>query len=119
MSFTLCTSGAIVQKAGLNVNSTAAASGALLSAFCDQAEGLICAETRWDFVGNYTSVNTQVKLALQDCCSSLAAIKLINYDMSGYTSRTEAQTMLDVLKDNAQTTLSNLKIADSNKIRSL
>ena len=27
-------------------------------------------------------------------------MKIINYDMSGYTSRVEAQTMLDVLKDN-------------------
>ena len=119
MSFTLCTSGAIVQKAGAYVNSTAAASGALLSAFSDQAEGLICSETRWDFVTNYSSVNTMVKLALQDCCSSLAAIQLINYDMSGYTSKAEAQTMLDVLSSNAQKHLSNLKNADSNKIRTL
>jgi len=40
---------------------------------------------------------------------ALAAIDVINYDMSGYTSRTEAQTMVDILNDKANTTIKDLR----------
>jgi hypothetical protein len=60
------------------------------------AEGTLCANSRYDWVTNYTSVSTIGKEFLRDVCSSLAAIYVINYDMSGYTSRVEAQVMLDV-----------------------
>lgn len=119
MSYTFTTSAAILRKAGLNVNSTAAASNAMIANFSDQAEGKIVLETRRDFISSYSSLNQGVKWALDDCTSSLAAIMLINYDMSGYTSRTEAQTMLDVLSDNATRTLAVLKDFKSAEIRSV
>ena len=109
MSFTLCTSGAIVSKAGTNVNSTAAASAALLEQFSTEAEAQICAESRYDWVTNFSSLQSVQKEILGDICSSLGAIKLINFDMSGYTSRSEAETMLDVWRDNAQLNLNLIK----------
>ena len=39
------------------------------------------------------------KYLVTSITASLVAIDAINYDMSGYTSRAEAQTMLDVLHD--------------------
>jgi hypothetical protein len=117
MSFTLCTSGAIIHKAGANVNVNAAASGALLAEWCDAAEGFIVTETRREWVTQYASLSTGVKGMLADVCSSLAATNLVNYDMSGYTSRQEATTILDVLRDNFTRGLSALKDFNSNDIK--
>jgi hypothetical protein len=117
MSFTLCSSGAIVRKAGLYVNSTAAASLALLTDYYDEAEGFIVAETRRDWVTYYSDVASGAKLLLADCCSDLAAIKLITYDMSGYTSLGEAGLMLDTIKTNANEALKTLKDFKSNEIK--
>lgn len=116
MSWTLCTSGAAIRKAGANANSTIVASGSAIQDWTDQAEGYIISFTRRDWVDSYSSVDAGVKHALADCCSDLVAKKIINYDMSGYTSRLEAQTMLDVLDDNANRILKELKDFKSNKI---
>jgi len=98
MSFTFCTSQAIIQKAGANTNTTAAASGSLIKAFYDQAESETIASANYDFVTN-TPNTTWGSQLLGDAISDRAAIKLINYDLSSYYSRAEAQTMLSVLDD--------------------
>jgi len=100
MSWTLCTSGAAVAKAGANANATIVLSGATLAKWSDEAEGALCMRTRKDWVTAYGTVHTTFLGTLSDCCSDLIAMKIINYDMSGFTSRLEAQTMLDVLRDN-------------------
>ena len=97
MSWTLTISAAALAKAGANFNP--AVSGALLDKFSDQTEGKINAITRRDWIGLSASTLTNFKGILDECASSDIAIKIINYDMSGYTSRTEAQTMLDVNRD--------------------
>lgn len=99
MSFTLCTSGAIVMKAGVYVNQTAAVSGAILQQFSDDAEGFINAMTRYDWVANYNAISTNFKPTLSDAASCFAASYLIAYDMSGYTSRGEAESIINVLYD--------------------
>ena len=101
MSFTLCTSDAIVQKAGANVNSLARASGGLLQQFCDEAEGFVCASTRIDWVSQYASVPASFKPILADAVSSQAAIPLISFNMSGYTNRGEAEDMININHDKA------------------
>ena len=109
MSFVLCSSEAIIAKAGANVNATAVSSNALLSEYYDQAEGAINTETRFDWTDNYTKIGTNFVEVLAEVCSSIAANKLIAYDMSGYTSRFEAQTMLDVNRDTARIGIAVLK----------
>lgn len=106
MTTTLCTSGAALHKAGLNVNISGAA---FADEFVNQAEGVIMVNTRYDWVTNYNSLTSGAKLLLQQTASDLAAIYLINYSMSGYTSRMEASTMLDVLSDRAQISMGYLK----------
>ena len=101
MSFTLCSSYAIISTAGKYADSGAIASNQLLSEFCDEAEGEICETTGADWVTNYSSVQTLVKPALANCCACLAAIKLISYDPSGYTNLEEASFITDVLRDTA------------------
>lgn len=101
MSWTLCTSGSAIVKAGANANSTIVASGSALAEFSDEVEGTICAKTRYNWVSGYGSVTAQYKPILANIASDLIAMKIIGYDMSGYTSRYEALTMLNILKDNS------------------
>ena len=96
-------------KAGANASSTATASGAMLLEFCDQAEGIICATTRYDWVTNYATLNANFKTILDSCASSKAAMFVMNYDLSGYTSRAEAQTMLNILYDDYNANLTLLR----------
>lgn len=92
---TLCINGDVEKKSGLNGNSTADGES-YTNVYIKMAEGNICAQSCYDWVANYASVSTIGKEFLRDVVSSLAAIYVITYDMKGYTSRTEAQTMLDV-----------------------
>lgn len=119
MSWTLTTSGACIIKAGLNANSTIVTSGAALAKWSDEVEGRIVQETRKNFVVEYASLNDSEKNILDDTASDLIAMKIINYDMAGFTSRVEAQTMLDVLKDNSNSNLKLLRDFKTNEIRSV
>ena len=112
MTWILCTSGAAVLKAGRNANSTITISGAALTAWCDQAEAQINTATRRDWITEVASTKTNFAGILSDLCSDIIAIKIINYDMSGYTSKLEATTMLDVLRDNMIRNLEILKEKD-------
>jgi len=118
MSFTLTSSQAIVKKAGVYASATAIASGAILADFCDKAEGQICARTRWDWVAGIGSAHAQVVFALDDAVSDLAAMKVINYDMTGAT-KAEFQVRLDMLSDNSNKIIADLSKSDANKIRTV
>jgi len=117
MAWTLCTSGASIIKAGVGANSDIVISGAFLASWSDEVEGRIVAETRRDWVDSFPSVDSGVKLALQDVASDLIAMKIISYDMSGYAGSREAETILDVLKDNSTRVLNELKDFKSNTVR--
>lgn len=108
MSWTLTTSGAAISKAGANASSITS-SGAVIAAWSDQAEGSLNSITRKDWIADYAAVGTNFKPILSDIVSDMVAMRIINYDMSGYTSRTEAQTMLDVIRDNINRNLETLK----------
>ena len=94
MTETLCTSGAVKLKAGTNAK---ALTGAEYTELINEAEGFVCLSSRYDWVTNYASVSTIGKTTLKEATSSWAAINAIQTDMSGFTSKEEAQTMLDVL----------------------
>lgn len=103
---TFCTSGAVIVKAGVNMSS--AVSGALLigtdhalDVWITEAESAINAICRHNFTDTYAGLNDDVKKILQGVASDLAAINAITYDMSGYTSRVEAESMINVLRDSA------------------
>ena len=96
MAWTLTTSGACISKAGAN----ATISSAALVIWSNQAESTLSAITRKDWVADYSTVTANFKQVLSDVVSDMVGMRIISYDMSGYTSRTEAETMLDVLRDN-------------------
>ena len=117
MSWTLTTSGLAISKAGAYANSAIIVSGQTLEAWSNIAEGRIEAETRRTWVDNYAGLSTGVKGILSDVASSLVAIQIINYDMSGFTSRAEAQTMLDVNDNIVIGGLTILKDFKSNELQ--
>jgi len=108
MAWTLCTSAEAVTKAGANANAAIVVSATELAKFSDEVEGTINMKTRKDWVADYANVTTNFKGALADLASDLIANKIINYDMSGYI-RADAQTMLNVNKDNADTIMKDLR----------
>ncbi len=100
MTWTLCTSGAAITKAGANANTDIIASGAALARWSDEAQSAAATIARSDVVANFGSLETNGKEVLQDFCSSFIAQRMIAYDMSGFTSRNEAIMMLNVLENN-------------------
>lgn len=101
-------------KVGANASSTANAE-AYINSFMTQVESYINVECGYNYSDAYSGLNADVKGLLKECASNLAALYVINYDMSGFTSRAEAQTMLDVLNYRAQQCLKLLKDKNNQK----
>lgn len=102
------TTAEVVRKAGANASATAAVE-AYINDYMTQVESQINAICRYNFSDNYAALNADVKGILKEVASNLAAIYVIEYDMGGFTSRTEAEDMIDVLRDGALRGLSLLK----------
>ena len=105
---TLCSLADAVNKAGANA-STGSTEEVLVSDFVRQAEGVINAITRYNWVDQYASISDDTKFILNQVASDLAAIYIITYDMAGYTDRVEAETMINVYRETVMRGLSLLK----------
>ncbi len=116
MVWELTSSGAILGKAGANVSLktfVGFTSGARLEQAYLQAEGFINSETELDWTTNLASIGTKFSGAVADVVSSKAAVDMINFDMSGYTSRAEAITMINVNLDIVRKGIAFLKDGNS------
>jgi hypothetical protein len=102
------TTAEVQRKAGAGASATSKAE-AYTNDFMTQAESLINVWTRHNWSDDYASLNADVKGLLKEIASNLAAIYVIQYDMSGFTSRTEAENMVNILRDAALRGLSLLK----------
>ncbi len=90
------TTAEIVRKAGANASATAT-DEAYTNDFISQAESKINCETRNNWSDAYSTLNVDVKMILKEAGSNLAAIYVIEYDMSGFTSRAEAELKVKIL----------------------
>lgn len=106
-SATFCTESEVDAKAGAEASSDVTADQK--SDFVKQAESFINSMTRENWTDKYSNLNEDVKAILSEAASNLAAMYVINYDMSGFTNRLEAQTMLDILRDGAFRCISLLR----------
>ena len=97
MAYIMTTEAEIEQKSGANVNTTF--NTTMMTAANLRAESTINTACRYNFSDVYATLNADVKGLLSDIASSLVAIEAISYDMSGYTSRGEAESMINVLRD--------------------
>jgi hypothetical protein len=93
---TLCTNSNVKYKAGANASATSIAE-AYTNVYILEAEAQLSSAARYDWVANYASVSAIGKEILRDAASSYAAVLAVNYDMSGFTSRQEALTMVNIL----------------------
>ena len=105
---TFCGNADVEKKVGANASATSTAE-AYTNVYIKQAECLINNFCRFNYLGTYSTLNADVKLLLQEVASNIAAIYAIIYDMSGYTSRVEAEDMVNVLRDAALRGLSLLR----------
>ena len=66
-------------------------------------EAIVNAATTFDFVkaNQATALNSSVAGIVLEATACLAAIEGIIWDMSGFTSRVEAEDMINVLRDRA------------------
>lgn len=90
------TSDEILVKAGENYDTSI--TEARINALCLQAESYINCVSRKNWSDAYSGLNADVQGILSDAESNLVAIYIISFNMAGYTSRVEAEDMLNVLK---------------------
>jgi len=94
------TTAEVERKAGAGASATSVAE-AYVNDYMTQAESFINVATRHNWSDDYSGLNADVKGLLKEAASNIAAIYVINYDMSGYDSRTEAEDKINVLRDAA------------------
>ena len=110
------TSYEIKNAAGANA-SAVSVSEAGTNQFIAMAEGEINAICRKVFAADaaaFAALPAGGKKLLSSTASCLAGIRCIEYDMSGYTSRAEAEDMINVLRDTA---LRNMAILRDDKVQ--
>jgi len=59
-------------------------------------EAELCIMLKSDIVTNWNSINTIYKKIFSEYAARISAISLITYNMAGYTSRIEAEDMINV-----------------------
>ena len=94
-------SGQVLIKAGKNVSTdfTDGTEDEELTGFISGACSVVNVNCRHNFSDDYSTLNADVKQILQEVATNLAAIYCIQYDMSGFTTRTEAEDMVNILRD--------------------
>ena len=99
----------IQAKAGTNANATAKATAAT-DIYVLEVEAMINVFTRYNWSDAVTAgLNADIQGVLKECGSCLCAINVIAWDFSGFTSRIEAEDMINILRDTALRDLSILR----------
>ena len=102
------TTAEVERKTGANVSATSKAE-AYVNDYMTQVESHINDAARFNFSDAFSGLNADTKGLLKEISSNLAAIYAISYDMSGFTSRVEAEDMINILRDAALRGLSILR----------
>ena len=105
----------ILLRVGTGASATVKAAGWFDSIILD-VEAVVNCMTRYDWSTKdaATALNLTVRGILIDTGACLAAIEGITWDMSGFTSRVEAEDMINVLRDTA---LRNMSILRDKKVQ--
>lgn len=105
----MTTEGEINAKAGAGASSDY--TEAMKNATVLQAESIVNCYSRYNFsgAGVFTALSSGVKYLLSTIVATYVAIDWVKYDMGkGYTSRTEAENILNFLRDDFNRNLSRL-----------
>ena len=99
----------ILARAGANANATSKATAAT-DVYVLDVEASVNVLTRFNWSDAVTAgLNADVEGILRDVTACLCAIYVIQWDMSGFTSRVEAEDMINVLRDAALRGMSILR----------
>ncbi len=98
MAGIFATTAEVQAKTGANASSVSNVES-FINDYLTQAESEINSATRFNWSDAYSGLNVDVKGTLKEAASNLAAIYVIQYDMSGYNSRGEAESMITILRD--------------------
>lgn len=101
------TSGAALMKCGPYVST--AITESMWNTWALSVDALINTTMRKNCSSTWTTYNAYLQPIFVETASSLMAIYAIQYDMSGYTSRKEAEDMITILRDNANKCLNLLQ----------
>lgn len=100
----------ILLRVGSNAAAAVKAAGWFDSIIIDVEAFINCATRHdWSTLDNGATMHASVRGILVDTAACLAAIEGIAYDMSGFTSRIEAEDMINVLRDIALRNISLLR----------
>jgi len=102
------TTAEVSRKAGANASATSNVE-AYINDYITQAEATINVMTKFNWSDAYSGLNVDVKGILKEAASNLAAIYVIQYDMSGFTTRGEAENMITILRDGFNRNIQLLK----------
>jgi len=98
----------IQAKAGANASAVSKLVAAT-DVYVLEVESMVNVLTRYNWSDKYATLNADVKDILKGITSDLCAIYVIQWDMSGFTTRTEAEDMINILRDSAMRGLSILR----------
>lgn len=101
------TSDEILVKAGENYD--VSITEARINALCTQVEAYINCVTRYNWSDAYSTLNADAKGILSLAASNMIAMYIIQFNMAGYTTRTEAEDMINILRDGMLSALSLLR----------
>lgn len=94
MSITMADNNDVDPFLGANVN--VAYTDAMKDDAGLMAEAYICSVTRYDAVTNWATLDAIAKVIYTEYVARLIAVQGIAYDMSGFTSRIEAEDMINI-----------------------
>lgn len=104
----------ITAAAGENVDATGFTE-ANINAWCLQAESIINCAARTNYSDTFAAtLNVDVKYILTACECAYVAMMAILYNMSGFTTRIEAEDMVNIHRDNF---LRNLQLLRDEAVR--
>ncbi len=103
------TTAEVQRKVGANASAVSNVE-AFINQYVAEAESLINAITRVNWSALYTTLNAELRDILKMAAGAKAAMMVIQYDMSGFTTRIEAETMLDVLNNEFDRSIAELKV---------
>ena len=102
----MTTEAAIKSKAGVKVATIA---DSIYDAWVLQAESHVNIVARNNYSDSYAALNVDVKYLMGDIVSSLVAVQAVSHDQSSYSSREEAENIINVQNENAKRGLSLLR----------
>ena len=108
------TTAEVSRKAGAKASATSNVE-AYINDFMTQAESFINSATTFNWTDAYSGLNVDVKGILKQAASAFAAIMVIRFDMSGFTSRQEAITMINSLTFEFNEAMKELNVKDKQK----